>query len=88
MVCVSACLVCMTDADVPEFRLQAGGIAAYYGDSVLIYDTQTRRYSRAGVMPYGLITSHCVNNVTHIICALGEPRHGKQDCLSILVYRP
>ena len=28
------------------------------------------------VLADGLVTSHCVNNETHIICALGEPRHG------------
>ena len=37
-------------ADVPEFRLQAGGIAAYYGDLVLVYDTETSKYSRAGAI--------------------------------------
>jgi len=63
-------------ADVPEFRLQAGGIAPYYGDIVLVYDTEEKKYSRVGVAPYGLITSHCVSNGTHLICALGEPRHG------------
>jgi hypothetical protein len=63
-------------ADVPEFRLQQLGIATYYGDAVLAYDTVTSKYSRVGVLPLGLITSHCVTNTTHIVCALGEPRHG------------
>ena len=52
------------------------GIAAYYGDAVLVYDTWTGKYSRAGVLPYGLVTSHCAYNGSHIGCALGEPRHG------------
>ena len=57
---------------MPEFALQQHGIAAYYGDQVIVFDTQTRRYSRVGVVPYGLITSHCVANDTTIACALGE----------------
>lgn len=36
----------------------------------------TEKYSRAGVVPYGLVTSHCVSNTSHVVCALGEPRHG------------
>ena len=64
------------NSTMPEFALQQHGIAAYYGDQVLVFDTQTRRYSRVGVVPYGLITSHCVANDTTIACALGEPRHG------------
>jgi hypothetical protein len=45
------------------------------GDAVLVYDTLERKYSRAGVLPYGLVTSHCGANVTHVFCMLGEPRH-------------
>lgn len=59
----------------PEVRLQEAGVVGYYGDTVLIYDTVTQKYSRSGVLPYGLVTSHCGCNGTHIICALGEPRH-------------
>ena len=58
-------------------RLSQQGIASYYGDTVLIFDALTRKYSRAGVLPYGLVTSHCGTNGTHIACALGEPRHGE-----------
>ena len=60
---------------MPEVKLQEEGIAAYYGDTVLIFDTLTNKYSRAGVLPYGLVTSHCAYNGSHIACALGEPRH-------------
>ena len=60
---------------VPEVKLQQEGIAPYYGDTVLVYDTLDRKYSRAGVLPYGLVTSHCGTNHTHIFCMLGEPRH-------------
>ena len=56
--------------------MQEMGVATYYGDEVLIFDTVERKYSRAGVLPYGLVTSHCGTNGTHIFCALGEPRHG------------
>jgi hypothetical protein len=66
-------------ADIPEFRLQAGGIAPYYGDTVLIYDTVERKYSRAGVVPYGLITSHCANNQVKF------PVHFAVEKASILV---
>ena len=56
-------------------KLQEQGIAPYYGDRVLVYDTLEQKYSRAGVLPYGLVTSHCAWNGSHIACALGEPRH-------------
>eukprot|EP01047_Picozoa_sp_COSAG01_P061965 COSAG01_NODE_7808_length_3047_cov_3.984396_5_plen_79_part_00 len=46
------------------------------GDTVLVYDTLKDKFSRAGVLPYGLVTSHCGANGTHIFCMLGEPRHG------------
>ena len=61
---------------IPEMALQEHGIAPYYGDVVLVFDTATGRYSRVGVAPYGLVTSHCGANETHLVCALGEPRHG------------
>ena len=57
-------------------KLGQMGIATYYGDDVLVYDTVEQKYSRAGVLPYGLVTSHCGTNQTHIFCMLGEPRHG------------
>ena len=34
------------------------------------------KYSRVGVAPYGLVTSRCGTNDSHLVCALGEPRHG------------
>ena len=52
------------------------GILTYYGDHVLSFDTWEGKWSRVGRMPYGCITSHCGTNGTHIMCALGEPRHG------------
>ena len=60
---------------IPEVKLQRAGVAAYYGDTVLVYDTVERKYSRAGVLPYGLVTSHCGQNGTHLFCLMGEPRH-------------
>jgi hypothetical protein len=53
-----------------------GGILSYYGDDVLAFDTLEEKWSRIGKMPYGLVTSHCGTNQTHIICIAGEPRHG------------
>eukprot|EP01052_Picozoa_sp_SAG31_P003298 SAG31_NODE_125_length_23649_cov_7.156202_16_plen_125_part_00 len=61
---------------IPDMSIQRAGIASYYGDTVLVFDTLTKRYSRVGVAPYGLVTGHCVANDTHLACALGEPRHG------------
>ena len=74
----------------PEFALQAHGIAAFYGDVVLVFDTVTGRYSRIGVAPYWLVTSQCGANNTHLICscALGEPRHGwNANCERLLPLR-
>ena len=58
----------------PDMRL-GGGVLSYYGDDVLAYDTLEEKWSRVGKMPYGLITSHCGTNGTHLICIGGEPRH-------------
>ena len=70
---------------IPEVALQEHGVAAFYGDVVLVYDTVSRRYSRVGVAPYGLVTSHCVANDTHLVCALGEPRHGwNSNCETVV----
>ena len=61
----------------PDMSLaRDSGIVTYYGDSVLCYDTATGKYSRVGVMPYGVITAHWGSNGTHVIGVAGEPRHG------------
>eukprot|EP01043_Picozoa_sp_COSAG02_P064921 COSAG02_NODE_9638_length_2153_cov_2.808179_2_plen_79_part_00 len=52
------------------------GILSYYGDDVLAFDVVEEKWSRIGKMPYGLVTSHCGTNQSHIICIGGEPRHG------------
>jgi hypothetical protein len=46
------------------------------GCGTAVYDALKGKFSRAGVLPYGLVTSHCGANGTHIFCVLGEPRHG------------
>jgi hypothetical protein len=58
-----------------DMRL-GSGILSYYGDDVLAFDTVEEKWSRIGKMVYGLVTSHCGTNQTHIICIGGEPRHG------------
>ena len=44
-----------------------------YGDQVLCYDTHTSKWSRIGVMPYGLGTLQSVTNGSHIYTFGGEP---------------